>query len=718
MPVYKVTDPETGKTVKLTGDSPPTEQELTEIFSNLPQETSVMEEIIGAGDVALSMGSGIVGDIAGGIVGTGAAILSAPALAGSEQSGVDVGVSIQNAVREGMTIDPKTDVGKRNLEAIAGSDFVQTISQATQGVEQKLADMGFDTNSGPLRTALAVVFPAAIGEVVGAAIPGAITKGAKRISGKAEKTAEGLAAEVEQLRSPEPEAGMQQVAEGLQTGKPEDIGAMVQPDQAFYDAADELNISVEPLASYASQNPQFRAVEQGLSSIPASQLDVQAQAFISELSQKADNLIVEYGGTLDKGALSDKFRSESLGTIENLALKTDELYDTLAMKIPAATKVDATNTVSFIKQKAYELGGRKELPPLLNKVLRQLESTEKVTPSKRIDPITGKPLPGKVTAKQPTHERLNQTRKEVGQALNQKSGPFKDQEIGLLKALYKRLRTDQDAVAGTMGAGDISDAANGMVKQRKHLEDNLAKVLGKDLEGSLLPKVGQALKGLERGEVQKWDTLMSRLPDSMRQEIVVSSLNDIFKGANLQGKSLNPTQFTKFMDGLDRSPAIKNRLYKELPKESVKALENLRTVSKGVSIALQDKIPTGRIAAFFDDQDGLLRRLMGKGLMVAMSVKGGPIGAIAASEFINQSTNGAKSASAVLASPQFQNMVRTAVREGVTEGQAISDKVRKMEKAFEKSDKYKRWTNVLADDERAKLASVGTVAYLMSEETE
>ena len=36
MPQYKVTDPTTGRTVTLTGDSPPSEQELEQIFSSLP----------------------------------------------------------------------------------------------------------------------------------------------------------------------------------------------------------------------------------------------------------------------------------------------------------------------------------------------------------------------------------------------------------------------------------------------------------------------------------------------------------------------------------------------------------------------------------------------------------------------------------------------------------------------------------------------------------
>lgn len=39
MPTYRVTDPETGKTVKLTGDSPPTEAELEEIFASLSPQS-------------------------------------------------------------------------------------------------------------------------------------------------------------------------------------------------------------------------------------------------------------------------------------------------------------------------------------------------------------------------------------------------------------------------------------------------------------------------------------------------------------------------------------------------------------------------------------------------------------------------------------------------------------------------------------------------------
>ena len=44
MPTYKVTDPDTGRTVKLTGDSPPTENELSEIFGELNKGVSESQQ--------------------------------------------------------------------------------------------------------------------------------------------------------------------------------------------------------------------------------------------------------------------------------------------------------------------------------------------------------------------------------------------------------------------------------------------------------------------------------------------------------------------------------------------------------------------------------------------------------------------------------------------------------------------------------------------------
>lgn len=53
MPAYEITDPQTGMTVELTGDSPPTEQELASIFASVGQGSApAQEEIIGEPETA------------------------------------------------------------------------------------------------------------------------------------------------------------------------------------------------------------------------------------------------------------------------------------------------------------------------------------------------------------------------------------------------------------------------------------------------------------------------------------------------------------------------------------------------------------------------------------------------------------------------------------------------------------------------------------------
>jgi hypothetical protein len=45
MPTYQVTDPTTGKKLRLTGDSPPTEQELEQIFSSVAPQTAISQPV-------------------------------------------------------------------------------------------------------------------------------------------------------------------------------------------------------------------------------------------------------------------------------------------------------------------------------------------------------------------------------------------------------------------------------------------------------------------------------------------------------------------------------------------------------------------------------------------------------------------------------------------------------------------------------------------------
>ena len=71
MPTYRVTDSKTGVTLNLTGDSPPTEEELEEIFSQYSanpekEEDSKMSSVARiAADIGIESGGALAGAAAG-----------------------------------------------------------------------------------------------------------------------------------------------------------------------------------------------------------------------------------------------------------------------------------------------------------------------------------------------------------------------------------------------------------------------------------------------------------------------------------------------------------------------------------------------------------------------------------------------------------------------------------------------------------------------------
>lgn len=486
------------------------------------------------------------------------------------------------------------------------------------------------------------------------------------------------------------------VAEVIKKGTDEDLAKLVNADKEFFRAADELGVSVEPLASFASKNPQFRAVEGGLASVPASVLDVQAKAFISNLSQKADDLIQQYGGTLDKGQLNIDFKRNSLSAIDDLAQKADDVYGSIAKILPKSDRFAAPETVGFINNLAKDLGGVKELPTRLKGMLSSLKD-------------------------KPTLGKIDQVRREIGQAINKKSGSFKDTEQGLLKALYARLSKDQDAIAETAGFGDITKSAKGLVTQRKVLEDNIALLLGKDLNQALSVNVAGAVKGLAKNDIGRFNKIISAIPKNQRQSVVLTAMNDVFKGAGVGQQSLNPTQFTKWFQNIERSPAVKKVLFENLPKGSPQAIQNLFKVSSGISKALGDRVTTGRLNAMFNEETGFIRRLVGRTAPSAVAfATGSPTAAVmtnASVEFLKQGTNGAKRAADLLASPQFQSIVRRSAKEGVIDGANTASKgLQGAEMALKRTKSYKKWVKTLSDNQRENLKSSGLIAYLFADE--
>jgi hypothetical protein len=198
MPTYKVTDPETGATVNLTGDSPPTEQELVEIFASIkpqPQEQAAMptieqpKQVIGNDDnrmrdsipnsglpnnVNKRRSRGAFNEISGSApspamgviepalaIASGAILEPVSGLAGiaqtlnpfaDEGAGARAVESVKSAAYQ-----PKTKEGIESMEAIA--DTFGGLTEALEAVDKYAGDSVFNATGSPALAAMATAGP-------------------------------------------------------------------------------------------------------------------------------------------------------------------------------------------------------------------------------------------------------------------------------------------------------------------------------------------------------------------------------------------------------------------------------------------------------------------------------------------------------------------------------------------------------------------------------
>ena len=609
------------------------------------------------------------------------------------------------------------------LEAISGQGIEQAIetmqSIRDKGTSKTFGQRVFEETDSPAAGAIAETAPEALLNAVGLGLGSKAGAGVRAAEIAKNSKAQAALTEIENAlkTGKATEEGAEKVAEVLKTGTPEEVASIVKADPDFYLAADELGINTEPLAGFASKNPQFRDVEAALRKVPGSVLEPQAINFIEDTSKAADRLIEQYGGSIDKAQLGLDFKNSSLKNIDDLADQADMVYGMVREIIPQGARFEAPDTVAFLN----DLKEKGTLTPELSKMLKDLSPVEKTTKGKRMmNPATGKITDtGTTETILPTYAKIDQLRKEVYQGKRKLSGPFKNVETGLNKKIYSLLIKDQDVIAkATQGGAEITDIGKGLVKQRKQLEDNLTTLLGKDLNKALNVTVAGAIKGLEKGQIDQFNAVINAIPKAQRQEVVLSAMNDVFKGSGVNQTALSPTGFTKWYKTINRSPATKKAIFGALPKESRRAIDNLFKVSEGISRSLGQTTPTGRIATMFDNETGFIRKMVGRAAIPAVGfATGSPVASAATNaimSFMRQSTDGAKAAANLMAAPEFQNIIRNSVRDGVVDGGVITKELLNAQARLEKTKKYQKWAETLTGKDRDKLAS-GLIGYLFTD---
>lgn len=474
----------------------------------------------------------------------------------------------------------------------------------------------------------------------------------------------------------------------------------VSPDQNAVNAIRELGMENYTTPGMVSTNPTVRALDNAVATLPGTEISEGHKRFISELGKRADEMITSFGGDLDKQAVSDRLASKFDSTISSLQNQSDEIYNKVAQKVPIRDRVEPSNTVRFLEDHADDLGGIDELTPILKKTLA------------RLDPNT-----------LPTYGRLDNVRKQVGQAIGNRAGYFKDEEVGVLKQLYGAITDDQQVVAEKYGAGELWNLGKELVKTRKGVEDNAELVLGKKLQQSAVPKVESAMVRMSQGNGSDFRQLMAAVPQDMRKEVALTSMNKAFTAnAKSPGQQLGVDGFVKWYNGMARNKSNMSALREAIGSDASRRLDTIYQAAKAMN-----RLNTGKQYAsslvdqqvnnFLKEKSGLSKiygiaskAAAAEGITTLSGLPGVGAASVISGALAAGKTSRIKAADSLLSSPEFKAMLFRAQS-------APIDRVevrRVIERKVMQSNAFKRWEKTLSTEEAKALGRVGLITWLSS----
>jgi hypothetical protein len=481
------------------------------------------------------------------------------------------------------------------------------------------------------------------------------------------------------------------------------LASAVDPDPEIMAAAERLGLDESIPASAVSQNRAFQETEQALKAMPESGLGQAEDKFMAQLRQRADETIAMMGGTMDRGVLNADIADDFTAARGRLSELEGVAFDRIRNEIPATARAPIANTEEMILGLINSYGGEEAAQGLLTsaekKVLKIMQAVEEQG--------------------DPTYAALDRLRKDIGQALWQRSGPFKDDATERLEALYGVLRQDQKATAEMYNLGEVFEQANSLTVRRKELEERMVQLFGRNLDKTLVSQLDAGVAALSRGDMMKLKKVMDALPAGRRQEAAASLLNRMFT-SGARSEPVLSQGFVGFYDQLNRSPKVKEFFFSYLPEEAQQRMDDIYAVSKGFFGAkrFENTSNTARTALINFDKGGWVDKLYGTAkkagaaeaiAMTAGIPPGAASGATAIYGVLSKNTPRTQAADALLRSPKFREALKALARGG--DMKAADDAVRT-------TRIFREWLEYQPPGVATSIASIGFVPWLIQSQGE
>lgn len=667
-------------------------------------------------EIAAQMATGAVAEPVAGLAG----------IAGSVMPG-EGGQSAQwiEKTREALTYQPG-EQAQQGMQKVAENVMALPGAETIMAIPEKIGDLSYE---GALKLGMSPETAAFFGAAGKSALPVAMellgfkgTKAAKKgllkkVMEKAEKTdfydemgqlkrevkdalknadidpnevADILPESITTQKAAEPLAKQIKGVKTPTGGKAARLAETFQPDIEKIKAFEDLDI--EYLPQHVSNNPTAAAIAENLKDIPGSLMADREKRIVQQLADKADEIIKQGGGTIEKGELATRYINESQRVIDDLAAESEKFYKKVGKAMPGKTPVEAENIVSKLNEIADNMGGVEFLSAQERRLLKSLSPEAN-----------------------PTYGRLDQIRRQIGEQLGGKDTVFRNADRKNLGDLYDALTNDQETALLRHGNQDLLETyltGKYTTAQRKGIERQLKDTLGKKMTGDITKKMGSAVKGLATGDTRTFDTLLSNIPGEVgadiRRDLVTSALNDAFL-AGARGKDkLSIGGFGSYWKKINRQPKAMQRLKKELSPDTWKRLNTLATVNDALKQTMELSVRTGRqlsTPGLFDEVNNIAKRAYGAAKTKASKIPGAGF----LTDVANMPKNArSMAADELLADRRFQNLLKQKAM-----GKADTPiKSQNLDRLMERVKSYQKWKKTLSENELSDLAAVGALGYL------
>lgn len=447
-------------------------------------------------------------------------------------------------------------------------------------------------------------------------------------------------------------------------------------DQRTIDAAKRLGIADYLQPDHVTTNQAFRELSQAIKSVPGSITRMAELEGLEAVARRADEIVVQYGGTNDPSTLNLRIKSTMQSTVDDLSTKADDLYTKMRSVIPARDPASAPTVLAFIEQRAKDLGGTQHLSPMEKMIVAKLtpktRNVQQTVPGNPLMPGQQAPTTRAVQqVEQPTYALLDDVRRDLTAARVKRQGPFKDADTGLIKKLEASLAADQRAAIEPYGMLDTFNAAQKAVAVRKGLEDDMVSLFGKQISESMVGDLSSAMAALPKGDTSKFIKLMQAIPENLRQEATATGLTTAFN-ISAKNQKLSFSNFTNWYEGLLKNKQAHAALMSNLPPQARTQMRDFYRVAKGISLATRERITTGRIMAVEKDlrgADNLMSNIYGVATRAAAGVAtevvttplglpGAGVAAGLTSALMKGKPDTISAADKLISSPEFLNAVR------------------------------------------------------------